>query len=148
MKPLIFLSLLLCTVTAYSAHDCPHSKDFVTQGWIVHDENDFHRILHEKLNEIIPEIGCDLVQEYAESYISDYSHNYYLIMWVVIWDRVSTARDEMWGDVALSRTCPHTGEYTEIRWYDPVTKKKHIVFNPAHSCCLTTNVPLAYNTIF
>ena len=148
MKPVILLSLLFCFVHAYASDECPTREAFLDNGWIVHSENDFYSILEDKLNEFLPEIGKDLILDNAESYISDYSHDYYLIMWVVIWDRVSTGKDEMWGDVAWSRTCPYTGEYTEVRWYDPVTKKKHIVFNPEHSCCLTTNVPLAYNTIF
>ena len=69
-------------------------------------------------------------------------------MWIVILDRVSTAREEMWGDVAFIKTGPCMDEYTEVRWYDPVTKKKHIVCNPDYAFCLTTKVPLAYNTIF
>lgn len=152
MKSIIILLFLFCFVNAYSAEicpvECPHETTFCANGWIIHDENDFEQILEQKLSEFIPEVGEDLVLDDAESYKSDYSHDYYLIMWVIIWDRVSTEKDEMWGDVAFSRTCPYTGEYTEIRWYDPVTKKKHIVFNPAHTCCLTTKPPLAYNTIF
>ena len=148
MKPTILLIILLCFANAYCSEDCPYEKDFRDNGWVVHSEKDFSQILEEKLNEFLPEVGTDLVLDDAESYISEFSHNYYLIMWVVIWDRISTARDEMWGDVAISRTCPYSGQYTEVRWYDPVTKKKHIVFNPEHACCLTTKVPLAYNTIF
>jgi hypothetical protein len=156
MKPVILLALLLLFYCG-SVHaadqcqcpcQCPHDKAFGDNGWIIHNEKDFHLILHEKLNEFIPEIGKDLVLDAAESYISDFSHDYYLIMWVVIWDRVSTERDEMWGDVAFSMTGPATEEYTEVRWYDPITKKKHIVCNPEYAFCLTTKVPLAYNTIF
>jgi len=148
MKLIIFLSILFCFVNACPAEECPNEKAFWDRGWIIHSEKDFDQILKEKLNEFQLEAGTDLVLDDAESYISDFSHDYYLIMWVVIWDRVSTVKDEMWGDIAFSRTCPYTGEYTEIRWYDPVTKTKHIVFNPEHACCLTTKVPLAYNTIF
>lgn len=148
MKVIILLSILLCFTNADCCDQCPNARVFCDNGWVVHSEKEFYSILTEKLNEFTPQIGGDLVLDDAESYISDYSHDYYLIMWVVIWDRISTVKDEMWGDVAFSRTCPHTGEYTEIRWYDPVTKKKHIVFNPEHACCLTTKIPLAYNTIF
>ncbi len=148
MRPIIILSLLFCFAQAHAWEECPNIPAFLDSGWIVHSEEDFDQIQEEKLHEFLPELGIDLILDDAESYISDYSHDCYLIMWVAIWDRVSTAKEEMWGDVAISRTCPHTGEYIEIRWYDPVTKKKHIVFNPEHSCCLTTNVPLAYNTIF
>ena len=152
MKSIILLSILLCLVNFSSAGqcpvECPNEKTFCDNGWVIHEEQDFEKILQEKLNEFIPEVGTDLVLDDAESYKSDYSHDYYLIMWVMILDRVSTGRDEMWGDVAFSRTCPYTGEYTEVRWYDPVTKEKHIVFNPVHTCCLTTKPPLAYNTIF
>lgn len=93
-------------------------------------------------------MGGDLIVDNEESYISDFCHNEKLILWVIILDRISTSRGEMWGDVAFSRTGPDTREYTEIRWYDPQTKKKHIVCNPKHVFCLTTKVPLAYNTIF
>ena len=148
MKAIILLSIFFCFVTAYSAEECPNQKVFGDHGWVVHRAEDFAQILKEKLNEFTPEVGTELVLDDAESYKSEYSHDYYLIMWVVIWDRISTAKDEMWGDVAFSRTCPYTGEYTEIRWYNPETKQKHIVFNPEHACCVTTKVPLAYNTIF
>lgn len=148
MKTTIFLLMLLCFVNAYASDDCPNRKKFLDNGWIIHKESDFQSLLQEKLDEFLPVIGTDFILDDAESYISDFSHDHDLIMWVMILDNVSTVRDEMWGDVAFSRTCPYSGEYTEIRWYDPITKKKHIVFNPKHSCCLTTKVPLAYNTIF
>ncbi len=127
---------------------CPHEKAFVESGWVIHDANRFHLILHEKLKEFVPEFGEDLILDDAESYISAFSHDSYLIMWIVILDRVSTARDEMWGDVAFIKTGPCMHEYTEIRWYDPISKKKHIVCNPDYAFCLTTKIPLAYNTIF
>lgn len=157
MKPIILLFCLLSLLSLFvplyhvngcTTEECPNEMAFLDNGWIIHCEKDFDRILKEKLEEYIPQVGMDLVLEYAESYMSDFSHDYYLIMWVEIWDRVSTVRDEMWGDVAFSRTCPYMEEYTEVRWYDPVTKEKHIVFNPKYACCLTTKVPLAYNTIF
>jgi hypothetical protein len=148
MKTIILLSILFCCVNAFSCERCPNEKAFWDTGWVVHSGQDFDRILKEKLNELNPEIGTDLVLDDAESYISCFSHDYYLIMWIVIWDRTSTVRDEMWGDIAFSRTGPNTEDYTEVRWYDPVTKKKHIVCNPEHAFCLTTKVPLAYNTIF
>lgn len=148
MKTIALLSILICFVNGYAAEKCPHEHAFCENGWVIHCEKDFHRILHEKLKEFTPEIGTDLVVDDAESYISDFSHDYYLIMWVIIWDRVSTIKDEMWGDVAFSMTGPHSGEYTEIRWYDPATRTKHIVYNPEYSFCLTTKVPLACNTIF
>lgn len=148
MKPIVLLSILVLFVNAYAAEQCPHQKAFCDNDWVIHSEKDFQRILQEKLKEFTPQIGTDLVLDDAESYISDFSYDHYLIMWVVIWDRVSTVKEEMWGDVALSMTGPGTEEYTEIRWYDPVTRTKHIVYNPQYAFCLTTKVPLAYNTIF
>jgi len=148
MKPLVVLSILVFFVHAYAVEECPHEKAFCDNGWVIHNAENFQQILQEKLKEFTPQIGTDLVLDAAESYISDFSCDYYLIMWVVIWDRVSTPKDEMWGDVALSMTGPCSEEYTEIRWYDPVTKTKNIVCNPQHAFCLTTKIPLAYNTIF
>lgn len=148
MKHIILLAMLFYSGNGWSVEECPNEIAFLDNGWIVHCEKKFHQILEEKLSEFIPEVGTDLVLDNVASYISDFSHDCYLIMWVVIWDRVSTERDEMWGDVALSMTCPYSEIYTEIRWYDPVTKKKNIVYNPEYACCLTTKVPLAYNTIF
>ncbi len=148
MKPIALLSMLVFFVHAYAAEECPNKKAFCDNGWIMHNDKDFQRILQEKLKEFTAEIGTDLVLDDAESYISDFSYDYYLIMWVVIWDRVSTGQDEMWGDVALSMTGPCSEEYTEIRWYDPVTRTKHVVYNPQYVFCITTKVPLAYNTIF
>lgn len=148
MKSIVFLVFFFSFVASCYSEECPNLRAFEENGWVIHSEHDFELILTQKLEEFLPEIGTDLVLDNAESYISDFSHDYYLIMWVVIFDRVSTIQDEMWGDVAFSRTCPYTGEFTEIRWYDPITKKKHIVVNPEHACCLTTKVPLAYNTIF
>ena len=148
MKAILLLSILCCVVNVYACDQCPNEKDFSAGGWIIHSKKDFDQILKEKLDEFIPEVGTDLVLDDAESYISDFSYDCHLIMWIVIWDRISTERDEMWGDVAFSRTGPHTEEYTEVRWYDPATKTKHIVCNPEYACCLTTRVPLAYNTIF
>lgn len=148
MKTIIVMSILFCCINAYSSEECPHERAFVDNGWVIHNSNYFDQILQEKLNEFIPEFGADLVLDDAESYISDFSHNTYLIMWIVILDRVSTAKEEMWGDVAFIKTGPCMNEYTEVRWYDPVTKKKHIVCNPDYAFCLTTKVPLAYNTIF
>ena len=148
MKFFVLLSILVFWVNAYAAEQCPHEKAFCEHGWVINSERDFQMILQEKLEEFTPQIGTDLVLDDAESYISDFSYDYYLIMWVVIWDRVSTVKDEMWGDVALSTTGPCSEEYTELRWYDPVTGTKHIVYNPQYSFCLTTKVTLAYNTIF
>ena len=148
MKTIIFLTFLFCYMHAYCSEKCPHEQSFVDDGWIIHCGECFEQILQEKLNEFNPQIGSDLVLDDAESYISDFSHDTYLIMWIVILDRVSTARDEMWGDVAFIKTGPCMEEYTELRWYDPVTKKKHIACNPEYAFCLTTKVPLAYNTIF
>lgn len=148
MKTIILLSVLFCFVNAYSCEQCPNEKAFGDHGWVIHKGIDFDQILEEKLNEYMPEIGMDLVIDDAESYISDFSHDTYLIMWIVILDRVSTDRDEMWGDIAFTRIGPYAEEYTEVRWYDPVTKKKHIVCNPKFAFCLTTKIPLAYNTIF
>ena len=148
MRSILLLFILLIFVNAYSSEECPNEQAFQENGWVIHDEKDFHQILAEKLNECIREIGTDLVLDGAESYISDFSYDYYLIMWIVILDRVSTVKDEMWGDISFSKTGPYTKEYTEVRWYDPATKKKHIVCNPKHAFCLTTKIPLAYNTIF
>jgi hypothetical protein len=105
-------------------------------------------ILQEKLPACIAEFGEDLVLDNEESYISDFCHDEQMILWVFILDRLSTDRDEMWGDISFSRTGPDTVEYTEVRWYDPSTQTKHIVCNAQHVFCLTTKVPLAYNTIF
>ncbi|TKB07333.1 hypothetical protein [Desulforhopalus sp. IMCC35007] len=105
-------------------------------------------ILQEILPACIAEFGGDLVLDNEESYISDFCHDEQMILWVFILDRLSTDRDEMWGDISFSRTGPDTMEYTEVRWYDPHTQTKHIVCNAKHVFCLTTNVPLAYNTIF
>lgn len=148
MKAIILLSILVCFTHAYSCDLCPNESAFGDKGWVIHSGNDFHKILEEKLSEFIPEVGTDLVVDDAESYISDFSHDHYLIMWVVILDRVSTVKDEMWGDVAFTKIGPYAEEFVELRWYDPTTKTKHIVCNPEHAFCLTTKVPLAYNTIF
>jgi hypothetical protein len=147
------LLILILVVSFYlpdvcRAGNCPNEKAFLENGWIVHAGEDFDHILSEKLKEFLPELGGDLVVDFQESYISDFSHDEFMIMWIVILDRLSTDRDEMWGDVAISSTGPCSNQYTEIRWYDPVARKKHIVCNPDYSCCLTTKVPLAYNTIF
>lgn len=148
MKPILILSILVCFTKGYCCDICPHEEAFSAQGWVVHNGKDFVQILQVKLQEFIPEIGSDLVIDDAESYLSDFSHDTYLILWIVILDRVSTAKDEMWGDVSITKTGPATNEFAELRWYDPVTKEKHIVCNPDHAFCLTTKVPLAYNTIF
>lgn len=148
MKLIMLLSILFYFVNSHACEICPNEKAFCDHGWVIHDGTDFVRILGEKLHEFMPEVGKDLVLDDAESYMSHYSHDTYLIMWIVIYDRVSTEKDEMWGDVAFIKTGPHTHDYAEIRWYDPETKKKHIVCNPEYAFCLTTKVPLAYNTIF
>jgi len=148
MRLILFLFILFYVVNASSSEKCPNEDVFLENGWIIHNEENFDQILEDKLSEFTPEVGTDLIVDQEAYYLSEFSHDMYLIMWVVIWDRVSTSRDEMWGDIAFSRTDPCTGEYTEIRWYDPVTKTKHIVCNPRYFCCLSTKIPLAYNTIF
>ncbi|SDP44437.1 hypothetical protein [Desulforhopalus singaporensis] len=148
MKMVTLLSALLLWVAATASAHCPLTEIFFENGWIIHNENDFEQILQEKLVEFREQIGNDLVFDHAEYYRSDYSHDCYLIMRVVIWDRVSTPKDEMWGDVAFTHVAPCEGEYVEVRWYDPVTGEKHIAYNPKYVCCCTTKIPLAYNTIF
>ncbi|MFW2368868.1 MAG: hypothetical protein ACN4GW_20820 [Desulforhopalus sp.] len=148
MKILIVLSMLIYCVNGNACEVCPNEKAFCDHGWIIHSGKDFVQILEEKMSEFIPQVGTDLVLDDAESYMSHYSHDAYLIMWIVIFDRISTVKDEMWGDVAFIKTGPDTEDYAEVRWYDPETKKKHIVCNPEYAYCLTTKVPLAYNTIF
>lgn len=148
MITIILMSILLYAAAVDVLAECPNQKAFMDSGWVVHDGQNFHQILEKRLNEFLPQVGTDLVLDHAEFYISDYSHDHYLIMWVVIWDRLSTVRDEMWGDVAVTMTGPDSDEYIEIRWYDPVSKEKHIVCNPDYVCCLSTKVPLAYNCIF
>ena len=148
MKLIIIFTILSYFVNAFPCDQCPHTLVFSENGWIIHDEKDFNQILEQKLRDFIPEIGADLILEYAEYYKSDFSHDYYLIMSILIFDRISTPRDEMWGDVSLAKTDYNSDEYVELRWYDPATKKKHIVCNSKYVCCLSTKVPLAYNTIF
>ena len=148
MKLLLFLAILCSCAAGYASEKCPHETAFLEDGWVIHSENDFHQILEEKLVEFLPEMGEDLVLDHAEFYLSEFSHDNYLIMWIVIWDRVSTTTDEMWGDVAFSWTDTCRKEFIELRWYDPTTRRKHIVCNPDYVCCLSTKVPLAYNTIF
>ena len=148
MRCFLLLSLLLYGPDAQSMDDCPHLQEFLDNGWIVHKDADFERIVTEKLIQFVPEIGNDLMLDHQEFYMSDFSHNYYLKIWVVIWDRVSTEQDEMWGDIALAMTGPDSEEYVEIRWYDHKTKEKHIACNPDFVCCLSTKIPLAFNTIF
>lgn len=63
------------------------------------------------------EMGTDLVVDDIECYHSDFSHDAYLYMWIVILDRVSTARDEMWGDFAFARTGAPVEEYIEVRYF-------------------------------
>ena len=140
--------MLFYAVIASSSEECLHQEAFVKNGWVVHNGEKFKEILEEKLKEFIPEIGTDLILDHAAFYVSDFSHDDYLIAWVEIWDRVSTERDEMWGDVAVSATGPCREEYIEIRWYDPIEQKRHIVCNPDFLSCLSTKIPLAYNTIF
>ena len=140
--------ILFSAVTAGSTEKCPNLRAFLENGWVVHCEKEFKSILEEKLLEFTPQFGSSLVLDHAEYYRSEFSYNYYLAIWVVIWDRISTDKDEMWGDVAFSLTGPGTKNYIEIRWYDPLAKKKHIVCNPDYLCCLSTKIPLAYNTIF
>ena len=148
MKTLALLLVLFCAVEGYACERCPNEDAFCKDGWVIHDGKDFDAILLEKLSEFLPEIGGDLVLDDAESYLSDFSHDEYLLMWIIIYDRVSTCKDEMWGDVSFAMTGPYAKEFTELRWYDPATKKKHIVCNPEYAFCLTSKVPLAYNTIF
>jgi hypothetical protein len=148
MRLIILISVLFYGAVDKALAECPNQQGFIESGWVVHDGENFHQILKKKLNEFLPQVGKDLVLDNAEFYKSDYSHNHYLIMWVVIWDRLSTDKEEMWGDVAVTMTGPNSEKYIEIRWYDPVHKKKHIVCNPDYVCCLSTNVPLAYNCIF
>lgn len=148
MKLFILLSILLCSVDVYSCEKCPNETAFLHHGWVIHSQQHFEEILEEKLSEFMVQYGNDLVLDDAESYVSDFSHDCDMIMWIIILDRVSTTKDEMWGDIAFSKTGPNAEEFTEVRWYDPVTKTKHIVCNSDYAFCLTTNVPLAYNTIF
>ena len=148
MKHIMLLSFLFFFVNGNASDKCPHEKVFCDHGWVIHNGKEFAQILAEKLDEFIPEMGKDLVLDDAERYMSHYSHDSYLIMWIVIFDRVSTHKDEMWGDVAFIKTGPHSDDYAEVRWYDPATRQKHIVCNPEYAFCLTTKVPLAYNTIF
>lgn len=151
MKIIIILTILFYSVHVFACEECsecPNTRAFIDNGWVIHSEKDFDQILEQKLHKLIPEIGADLVLDFTEFYKSDFSHDYYLIMSIVILDRISTPRDEMWGDVAFTKTDCDTEEYIELRWYDPVTKKKHIVCNSKYVCCLSTKVPLAYNTIF
>lgn len=148
MKAIIILSSLFFFVNVYACDKCPNEQAFCDSGWVIHRGEEFEQILQNKLSEFTPEIGKDLVLDSAESYLSDFSHDMYLLMWIIVLDRLSTQKDEMWGDVSFATTGPHTQEFTEIRWYDPITKTKHIVCNPEYAFCLTTKIPLAYNTIF
>lgn len=148
MRILIIGVLLLQATISYANEDCPNHKAFREKGWVIHDTEEFNRLLSQRLEEFMPQLGADLVLDQAEYYKSCYCHDDYLIMQIVIYDRLSTCQDEMWGDVAFAMTGNFDGEFVELRWYDPVAKEKHIVCNPDHTCCLTTKVPLAYNTIF
>ena len=148
MRIIILMSIMFYVALANALAECPNQQAFMDSGWVVHNGKSFHQIVDKKLDEFLPQVGTELVLDHAEFYKSDYSHNHYLIMWIVIWDRVSTPRDEMWGDVAVTMTGPNSEEYIEIRWYDPVKKEKHIVCNPDYVCCLSTKIPLAYNCIF
>lgn len=149
MKAIFLLFVVLHLFNSSASACCPNEKAFCDNGWVVHGKEEYSYLVNRKLSEFLPQVGRDLVLDHAEYYVSDFSHDPYLIISIVIWDRVSTENDEMWGDVAIASTGSLNEEcIVEIRWYDPVTKKKHIIFNSQHACCLTTKVPLAYNTIF
>lgn len=149
MKVFFTLVILLGCLYGKGSACCPNEKDFCESGWIVHSEEEFSELVNLKLEEFLPQVGEDLILDHAEYYVSDYSHDAYLIISIVIWDRLSTDRDEMWGDVAIASAGSLTENcIVEIRWYDAISKKKHIAYNSNYACCLTTKVPLAYNTIF
>ena len=148
MRALLLFAGILCWANIAVAENCPNETAFRDSGWVVHDGSKFQQILKARLQEFLPQLGKDLVVDSEASYISDYSHDEHMIMWIVVLDRLSTDREEMWGDVSFAKTGPCAQSYTEVRWYDPDSRTKHIVCNPEFTCCLTTKVPLAYNTIF
>ncbi|WP_419176799.1 hypothetical protein [Desulfosediminicola sp.] len=148
MRILIACVLLLQAAVCFATGDCPNHDAFREQGWVIHDKEEFNQILTQRLEDFLPQVGKDLVLDQDEYYKSCYCYDDYLIMQIVIYDRLSTCRDEMWGDVAFALTGNFDGDYVELRWYDPVSKEKHIVCNPDYVCCVTTKVPLAVNTIF
>lgn len=148
MRILIACVLLLQAAVGFASGDCPNHDAFREKGWVIHDKEEFSRILTRRLEEFLPQVGKDLVLDQDEYYKSCYCYDDYLIMQIIIYDRLSTCRDEMWGDVAFAMTGNFDGDYVELRWYDPVSKEKHIVCNPDYVCCVTTKVPLAVNTIF
>lgn len=139
----LLLSLLFASY-AIALAECPNHRLYIEDGWVIHDCDCFHQVVQERLKEFRPEVGRDLIRDSEGFYNPGYSQDFYLILWVEIWDRLSTGRNEMWGDVALAKTGPHSDEYVEIRWYDPRTKTKHIVCNSQYVCCTSTKVPLAY----
>ncbi len=149
MRALMLFFLLICFAPVGFAHDVwPYEKAFRDEGWIIHGGHNFTTILESKIGECLHELGGDFIVDFEESYISGFCNDENLILWIVILDRLSTSQSEMWGDISFTRTGPDTREYMEVRWYDPQTKKKHIVCNPEHVFCITTKVPLADNTIF
>lgn len=92
---MLVLSILLYSTHAFLCAQCPNEEAFVNHGWALHKEQNFQRILKEKLCEFHQEIGRDLVLDDSESYISAFSYDYYIIMWIQDWDRISTKKDEM-----------------------------------------------------
>lgn len=95
MRVFIVIAVLLQAAVSLANQDCPNHKAFMENGWLIHGNGEFDQILAQRLAELLPEAGRDLILDQAEFCMSCYCYDDYLIMQIVIYDRLSTCRDEM-----------------------------------------------------
>ena len=141
IRALCFVSLALASTVAHAA--CESDAKFKKDKWVVHPSDQFaalsQKILAEK--DANP---ADFVYDTQGGFNSDEAHRQVSL---ISYDRLSTPKTEMWGDLVTIVTTTDR-ELVEVRWYDAAGKTKNLVFNPKFQSCATSVYDQAGNTLF
>ena len=153
MKHLLTIVLLLSIINAsasdrLSIEKCDNYQAYNDSGWVVHTPDSFQSVF-ENLNKKI-ELGLENGEIIRDLRGTTRTFNTYggspVLMAVETFDSLDTAYEIMYGDYAIMRNHFRKSEVLEVRWFDGVNK--NVAINKKYMSCVSTNPPMAFNTIF
>ncbi len=148
-KSLIALAVLIFSTTVFAqVKACTTDSAYKNTGWEVVYPKDFDAFYAVFEKVLKAEIQSGELVDDLDSILSTTSSvqaGSSLYMRAQTWDRLSTPRDEMYGDLAVFTNKFAPEEVLEVRWY--TNSKKFVAVNSKHLRCVSVIVPYAVNSI-
>lgn len=138
---------LFVTNSVFALDNCSLAFSYKSKGWIVHNSSEFTIIEKNVLyrlnkglaeNSIVLDLSGLIITHQTPS-------GEPVVLQATMYDDLMTAKDEMYGDIAILEVQYQPGVRAEIRWYE--RERKHIVFNSDILTCLSEAPPFADNSV-